>query len=322
MNNIGSSETTRESLLSPFNFDDYLKNHQPQHKNSNNTLKQAQSHQHFLEWFLGMTEGDGYFGFRKQGGQNRLQFAIGQKDEQVLRYIRTQLGWGKVGPDFTASQGFRFVVEDQEGIRRMMALLNGNLVLPKRRVQFTKWIEAGARFLDPLFIPKDKTILPTLEDKWISGFIEAEGCFYATLTTPSQRSKISKRLVQKVTITQKDTFGESKILTRIGNLFSWSGNLSTANKETNCFRLEMGSLEQHKRIRDYINRFSLEGKKNISFERWNRVLRLRIEKQHLVDTNIPKLQTLCSQINEASSKESTFRQAPRALFEDFVQVIE
>nr|QCW06896.1 hypothetical protein [Drechslerella brochopaga] len=58
----------------------------------------------------------------------------------------------------------------------LIALFNGNLVLNKRKVQVKK------NWLDTLDIEqKNNNVLPTLNDSWISGFIDAEGCFNVTL---------------------------------------------------------------------------------------------------------------------------------------------
>ena len=328
-NPIGSSETTRESPKFNFNFDDYIKNHQPQHKqindkgeNQNDYLTKLRSKQVFLEWFTGFTEGDGYFGYRMNGNQKRLQFALGQSDEPVLQYVRTELGFGKVGVDYSAAKSFRYVVEDQEGIRRIMSILNGNLVLPKRRAQFARWVEAGKRFLDPKFCLSQKVVILSDKTAWLSGFIEAEGCFYAAFTTPSQRAKISQRLTQKFSVTQQDTMGESDVLLFIGHLFGWNGKLSMVKKKTNCVRVEMSSLEQHIRIRNYISLFSLKGKKNIAFHRWCRVLGARIEKKHSIEAALPKLKQLCKEINKQTITQITQKTQDKKLFENSIPISE
>jgi hypothetical protein len=49
------------------------------------------------------------------------------------------------------------------------------LVLDKRKVQVRKW-------LDTLNIKQqDNYVLPMLNNSWLSGFIDAEGCFNVTL---------------------------------------------------------------------------------------------------------------------------------------------
>ena len=50
---IGSSETTREILLTQLNFKNYIRFGRVQHKPSPNPI--------FLEWFIGFFEADGCF---------------------------------------------------------------------------------------------------------------------------------------------------------------------------------------------------------------------------------------------------------------------
>lgn len=50
---IGSSETTREILLTQLDFKNYIRFGTPQHKPNPNTT--------FLEWFIGFFEADGCF---------------------------------------------------------------------------------------------------------------------------------------------------------------------------------------------------------------------------------------------------------------------
>jgi len=47
--------------------------------------------------------------------------------------------------------------------------------------------------------------MPTLKTAWLSGFVEAEGCFYVLLSKKFTGFRITS---QKLTITQTDTHGE------------------------------------------------------------------------------------------------------------------
>ena len=64
----------------------------------------------FLEWFIGFTEGNGSFIVPKRGG---LQFVITQSsyDVQVLNYIQTSLGFGKVIQQSKSNKTHWFIVQ-------------------------------------------------------------------------------------------------------------------------------------------------------------------------------------------------------------------
>jgi hypothetical protein len=54
---------------------------------------------HFLEWLVGFTEGDGCFVIKKpwlKKKDRRLTFSIAQKDRVVLDFIKESLGFGNV----------------------------------------------------------------------------------------------------------------------------------------------------------------------------------------------------------------------------------
>lgn len=155
---IGSSETTREPPLSSFDFSNFIEHHLVQHK--------THADQSFLEWLVGFAEGDGTFCSREislqqpkpfNGETNastgeeapaeillqstqkplkrRLLFQLVQKDPKVLHRIRAELGFGAVRQSGNGlATHWRYTVEDRRGLQRIMAILNGNLVLPKRRL--------------------------------------------------------------------------------------------------------------------------------------------------------------------------------------------
>ena len=118
MNKIGSSETLRKTTFNFYNFTQNLVSHKKKIDKS------------FLEWFVGFSEGNGSFIVSKEG----LLFIINQKEEKILYYIRTNLGFGKVSLYKTYS---RFVVANKKNIDRLISIFNGNLVLDKTHSRFS-----------------------------------------------------------------------------------------------------------------------------------------------------------------------------------------
>jgi len=66
-------------------------------------------------------------------------------------------------------------MSNKDDIRILTTLFNGNLVLKKRKVQLNKWLVAQ----DMVEIVSNP--LPLLSNAWLSGLIDAEGCFNITL---------------------------------------------------------------------------------------------------------------------------------------------
>lgn len=87
-----------------------------------------------------------------------------------------------------------YQVLDKQNIYLLTLLFNGNLVLEHRKSQLSYWIQALNKTFasnKPALKNKqslwtvdlseinliDKLIKPTLNDAWLSGFTDAEGCF-------------------------------------------------------------------------------------------------------------------------------------------------
>ena len=294
---IGSSETTREApdtiqtseivIVKKFSFNEYIS---PEHKKNNNFS--------FLEWFVGFSEGNGCFCSRIADTRARLSFEIVQKDAKLIYKIRTTLGFGQVS-FFTRNNQtyYKYAVESKQGIQRIMLLFNGNFVLPKKYVQFIRWITVGKAVCPPNFSLKKQRVQVSLQTGWLAGFIEAEGCFYANFQKTNSNSGHFS-LNQKLTITQKDTHGESLVLQDILVLFENLGKLHIA-KKPDCYRIHFDSLKSQTIIVSYLKQFPLLGKKKIAFLRWWRIYlrRQKPEEKPISLKTIEKLKKLCSMIN-------------------------
>ena len=86
-----------------------------------------------------MWEGDGSLIKRIRGDQ---YFVITQcnSDVQMLHYVRNTLGFGSVHVQGETTS--RFVVQDLANLYKLLSILNGNIVLPKRLRQFKSFCEA------------------------------------------------------------------------------------------------------------------------------------------------------------------------------------
>jgi hypothetical protein len=116
--------------MTTFNFSEFLTKGLPNHKKT--------VCPHFLEWFIGFYEGDGSLYQWQYGGKLRTSISIDQKDPTVLYKMRTILGFGRVR-NYTKESGeiyWRYAVESQAHVYRLLILLNGNLILNKRQEQF------------------------------------------------------------------------------------------------------------------------------------------------------------------------------------------
>jgi hypothetical protein len=131
---------------------------------------------------IGMTEGGGSFII---DGRNNLQFVItqGLHDINILSLIKKELGFGRVIKQ--GKRTFRFIVEQKILLELIILIFNGNMVLPTRIKRFILFVEAfnrkavkGKIILKNVKL-KEFYIIPSLDNQWLTGLIDSEGCFHA-----------------------------------------------------------------------------------------------------------------------------------------------
>lgn len=275
-----SSETIRKAT---FNFDAYL-SVKPSHiKNIN---------KHFLSWLIGFTEGDGCFYYDEKNRRN--YFLISQKDPKVLYYIKKMLGFGKV---YKKKNSYQYYVSDQINIDILINIFNGNLQLGKTNKRFTIWFN---EYYNNFTKQKNKLLLIfnsnkiSLNNSWISGFIDAEGCFTASLRKDS-RYKSGYKLVLRFILDQKF---EDETLSYIGLLLN-KNKISNRKELEGMSRLIMYS--NFDLLLQYLNKFPLKTIKKISFLRWKRLFFYTKQENLYSVVNNPKafikLQTLIKSLN-------------------------
>ncbi len=278
----GSSETIRKATFCFSN----VQRHLPLQKRNKQPSKE------FLEWFCGFAEGDGSFQLSKDKSSSsmvngRALFVINQKHCRALRLIRKQLGFGSVKKykDF-----FRYTVSSKEGILCLISIFNGNLLLPKTRLRFKSWLD---RYLGspkvtiaPLPGPDWKE-LPFLETAWLSGFIDAEGCFSVYPAT-DKRYKKGFRIRFVFTLDQKDglpkTIGDSvtqskesdkgyllleELAKRIG-----SGSVAPRKETPHMYRYSLWGKKAQETLIRYLSRYPLRSSKILQYKRWSALHRL------------------------------------------------
>ena len=270
-----SSETTRETS---FNFDEFRK---VSDKNYN------QISDNWLTWFIGFSEGDGAF---LTGKDKRLVFVLTQKETAILNHVYETLGIGRVR---TYGKFSRYRVDNKKGIFVLIALFNGNLVLDKRKVQVKRW-------LDTVNIEeKNNNVLPILNNSWLSGFIDAEGCFNITLFKRKSMA-LGYQVKLRFMINQKDSLDNMLFIKDQLNLFLTNRKLKKGTIGT-MYRIESNSFVKVPLIIEYINRFRLKTKKQESFDKWVTVYELVKNKAHLTEEGFNEIRKLSKEVNLITS---------------------
>lgn len=71
-------------------------------------------------------------------------------------------------------------------------IFNGNLYLPKRQKQFKFFLESFNKYNKTDIILKENKLKPSFNNGWLSGFIDAEGCFYSYYKDKTEINKYNK----------------------------------------------------------------------------------------------------------------------------------
>lgn len=288
-NVLGSSETTRETL-------------------SNNDIDNSLNlNSNFKYWFIGFTEGDGSFIVNKNG---YLEFKVTQSsiDAQILFYIKKELGFGSVRVQDKNNKTHHFRVRDQKGILKLIHIFNGNLLTERKNNQFKLWLEAfnKAYKMDIQLIQNDNN--PTLDNAWLSGFSDSEGCFTVSVI---KRSESYNQVQVRYILSQKN---ELELMTKIAALFDGKvtypcraqpdnnspgpqapGNL----KSYDGYNMTV-NLSKLRKVISYFNIYSLKTKKYIDYFNWLKVYKLVVNKDHFNEDGLNRVKDLMNKINKKS----------------------
>ena len=280
MNKIGSSETIRKTT---FNFFNYTQNIVSHHIKINKD---------FLEWFIGFAEKHGSFIV----SNNRLFFIINQKEQKILYIIKKNLGFGKVSTYKTYS---RYIVADKENIDKLIFIFNGNLVLNKTNTRFLSWLHARNIYSKDKIEYLQKNEFFCFENNaWLSGFIDAEGCFNATKIKDETYS-LKFRVRLRFILDQKN---EKEIFYKLQD-FLQSGVISNRIQVEHMFRYTSTSISSHEILIKYLQRYNLRSFKKVSFLRFCSLLFYIKNRKTLPWQNkvLLKIENLLKNISEKKS---------------------
>jgi hypothetical protein len=241
----------------------------------------------FKWWLIGFTEGDGSFIVNKNG---YLEFKITQSsvDAQVLFYIKKQLGFGSVSVQDKINKTHHFRVRDKNNLFKLIQIFNGNILTKYKFNQFKIWVEGFNTIYKMNINILDSKHKLNLDDTWLLGFTDAEGCFTCSVLT----SKITGKDIVTVRyiISQKNDIEFSLNLAKV------LGGYITHIKSYNGYNTVVNHGKLNKII-NYLKNKSLKTKKSISYKRWLKVYVLVKNKTHLTPEGLIIIKSLIKTIN-------------------------
>lgn len=241
----------------------------------------------FKWWLIGFSEGDGSFIVNKDG---YLEFKITQssQDAQILFYIKKKLGFGSVSVQDKNNKTHHFRVRNRRDIFKIINIFNGNIITKYKLNQFKIWLQAfnNKYKMDIEYLESNHKL--NLDNGWLSGFSDAEGCFTSSVFI----SKVTAKHIVTVRyiISQKDDIDFSSSLAKlidgyITHIKSYNGYNTVVNH---------GKLNI---ILKYLNNYPLKTKKIISYYRWLKVYSLVKNKTHYTSEGLEVIKSLSKKIN-------------------------
>jgi hypothetical protein len=86
-----------------------------------------------------------------------------------------------------------------------MVIFNGNLSTNYKKEQFRRWLDAYNKQYNMNIAFIDRLVKPSLSSGWISGFTDAEGCFYGRVKS-CRTSKLRRAPHLTFQISQKELY--------------------------------------------------------------------------------------------------------------------
>jgi len=262
----------------------------PEHKNEKSISPE------FLSWFIGFVEGDG--SFQKSG---YLKITQSSRDVQVLYKIKTTMGFGTVRINDRRNKTHCWITNmDQRCAARLTLLFNGNLITNQKLESFKIWVnywknktnnEEYMSLITSDFILQDKPNLEllSLDNSWLSGFIDANGCWNISISkTKSKTNPVAS--VRLFVACQNDPEWVINIITVL-NLGRKKNHKTNINQ---CWVVE--KKDDIDIMLSYIERFPHKTKKSMSFKKFCKVRRCILKKEHY-GNGYEKIKILASQIN-------------------------
>lgn len=207
----------------------------------------------------------------------------------------------------------RFIIQDKLGLYLISLIFNGNIRTPDKLISFNEFLKtlnisllkSRGRALNKLYelgLNKDiyKIIEPyrftkeiTLNDTWLIGFVDAEGCFHAGF---SLKRKNSYTLL--FDLAQKGAENKEIVLYKLIKLF----RVGVVNKHyhDNIWNYRVSGLSDTEVIINYFEscNFTFLTKKASSYLLWKQIRNSISQKEHLDPVQRQKLISLSKTVNK------------------------
>ena len=185
---------------------------------------------------------------------------------------------------------YRFIIRDQACLLKLVSLFNGNLHLDHRIEQLANWINVLQNKSIVINFNSNRNNF-SLNDAWLSGFTDAEGCFNI-LIIQRKANKVGYRTKLRFIIDQNDKL----VLNYISQLFK-TGYVYNRKNPKNAYRYILETQSKLSIILTYFEHFPLKTIKKEAFFKWSNIYLMMLNKEHLNKEGFEKIRNLAKLVN-------------------------
>lgn len=271
-----SSETLRGKVLQEY---------------STLSSKRPKNKKQWGSYLAGLAEGDGHFSKVQQ-----ITIAFCLADQPLALFLQNKFGFGKVAK-IKNKNAVCWTISRKKEVIAFLSIINGFLRTEYKLAQIHKNM---ANLIDSNYqkVPNSSNIL---ESWWLTGFTEADGCFYVQIIAPRKHRRAEEIRVHykfglkedQILYQLKETFGSS--VYKRTHSYSATGAKYIENKFT--YYWSSTSFEAAYKVCSYFQTYPLQGSKWISFQKWRHILLLVNNKVHHTAEGLQTIKQLKKSMN-------------------------
>ena len=283
-----------------------------------NPANDKYNNQNFASYLTGLIEGDGSIIVPKSERSPKgkinypsIHIAFHLKDLPLALLIQKNLGHGSLQRK-KGVNCYTFVINNQEGIIKIVNLLNGNMRTPKINSLFNliDWLnnknhatspEYGLTELTQKIIKQPLRIDSLFNDSRLSGIIDSDGHFSVRTSMVEKDSRVGAKIECKFEFSQKqkDHLGNNTklFLNNIARFLKTNVKNIRENTPNPQYRLRTNNLESNFILINYLSEYPLFGSKYLDYNDWKEILCLFKPRFKYSQENIDKILKIKSQMN-------------------------
>ena len=269
--NISLIQKGEPKLLRLFpNYSSSSNSHKPQLSPMIKYTKQSLG-----SYLAGLIEGDGYITITNKDSVI-LGITFNLKDKPLAEKLLRILGGGFIVKRKTNSVELRF--SHKQTLCQIIELINGKFRTPKidQLYKLVDWMNKK-HSMNITKLPLNDS--PILKDSWLSGFIDADGCFYIR---NSLKQIICKFNLEQRMIYPKTNENYNTILNKICLAFGVKLNIrERISKKNSYYIIKLENQNAVKLLINYLDAYPLLSSKHLDFLNWKIVFNEIVNKNHM-----------------------------------------